>query len=199
MNTRYDIDGISSKRKSETFCSIFWCVFGVLLLLASVIAMILKGTNIIAFSISSVCAVISLAVLFYEKRNAKFGSTKGYSGIVEKIDLKIGASNGIMTVGYGGLVRKKHSQYFRDINRVILYIRSGDDIIVKELSDVSKNLEGYYKVGDEVIHIGGTRFPVKPEISGRWLCPVCGEFNAEEECACHSCKNMILTKTYNKR
>ncbi|MBO5315177.1 MAG: hypothetical protein J6B48_01975 [Clostridia bacterium] len=194
MNTRYDIDGIAAKRKSEIFCSIFWCVFGILLLIASIVAMLFKGSNTILFIISAVCAIISLCILFYEKRNAKFGSTKGYSGTVEKIDLKIGANNGIMTVGYGGLVRKKHSQYFRDINRVILYIRSGDDIIVKELSDVSKNLEGYYKVGDEIIHIGGTRFPVKPEITGRWLCPVCGEFNAEEECACRFCKNMILTK-----
>ena len=194
MNTRYDIDGIATKRKTELFCSVFWCAFGVLLLAASIVAMLLKGSNTILFIISAVCAIISLCILFYEKRNAKFDSTKGYSGTIEKIDLNIGASNGIMTVGYGGLVRKKHSQYFRDINRLTLYIRTGDNIIAKELSDVSKNLEDYYKVGDEVIHISRTRFPVKPEITGRWLCPVCGEFNAEEECACRFCKNMILTK-----
>ncbi len=194
MNTRYDIDGITSKRKSEIFCSAFWFVFGVLLLAASIIAMLLKGSNTLLFIISATCAVISLAILFYEKRNAKFGSTKGYSGTIEKIDLNVGASNGIMTVGYGGLVKKRYSKYFRDINRLTLYIRSGDDIIVRELTDVSKNLEGYYKVGDEVIHIGGTRFPVKPEITGRWLCPVCGEFNSKEECACRSCKNYIIKK-----
>lgn len=195
MNTRYDIDGIAKKLRSKAFCSVFWRIFGVLLLATSIILMLLKGSNTLLFTISAVCVIISLCILFYEKRNAKFGSAKWYFGTIEKIDLKIGASNGIITVGYGGLVRKKYSKYFRDINRVIIYIRSGDDIIIKELSDVSKNLESYYRVGDEVIHIGRTRFPVKPEIYGRWLCPVCGQLNPEEECDCHSCKNMILKKT----
>lgn len=194
MNTRYDIDGIAKKLRSKAFYSVFWRIFGALLLAASIILMLLKGSNTLLFTISAVCAIISLCILFYEKRNAKFGSAKGYFGTIEKIDLKIGASNGIMTVGYGGLVRKKHSHYFRDINRIILFIRSDDDIIVRELSDVSKTLEGYYKVGDEVIHIDRTRFPVKPEITGRWLCPVCGEFNQETKCSCKNCKSVILKK-----
>ena len=194
MNTRYDIDNIAKKRKSEIFCSAFWYIFGVLLLLTSVILMLVKGSNTILFVISAVCAVISLSILFYEKKNAKFGNTKTYSGKIEKIDLNVGASNGIMTVGYGGLVRKRYSNYFRDINRITLYIALNDEIKPLELSDVSKNLEGYYKVGDEVIHIGGTYFPVKPNFNERWLCPICGDFNAENDCGCHSCKNYIIKK-----
>lgn len=192
MNTRYDVEFITKKRKREMFCSIFWCIFGVLLLLASVVAIIFKGTNTLFFIISSLCAIISLCVLFYEKRNAKFGSTKTYVGVVEKVDVKVGASNGIMTVGYGGLVRKRYSKYFRDINRVILYINVGEKIKLLELDDVSKNLESYYKPGSEVIHIGGTLFPVKYDFSGKWLCPICGEFTDESESVCHNCKNIIL-------
>ena len=111
MNTRYDVASIAKKRRNEIFCSVFWCVFGILLLLASILAIIFKGTNTLIFIISSLCAIISLCMLFYEKRNAKFGSTKTYVGVVEKVDVKVGASNGIMTVGYGGLVRKRYSKY----------------------------------------------------------------------------------------
>ena len=192
MNTRYDVESIAKKRRNEIFCSVFWCVFGILLLLASILAIIFKGTNTLIFIISSLCAIISLCMLFYEKRNAKFGSTKTYVGVVEKVDVKVGASNGIMTVGYGGLVRKRYSKYFRDINRVILYVNVGDEIKLLELEDVSKYLESYYKPGSEIIHIGGTRFPIKAEFSEQWLCPICGEFTDESESVCRNCKNLIL-------
>ena len=89
MNTMYDVESIAKKRRSEIFCSVFWCVFGILLLLASILAIIFKGTNTLIFIISSLCAVISLCMLFYEKRNAKFGSTKTYVGVVEKVDVKV--------------------------------------------------------------------------------------------------------------
>ncbi len=195
MNTRYDVESIAMKRKKEMFCSVFWCIFGVLLLALSIITIIFRGTDILLFVISTLCIIFSLYILFYEKKNAKFARAKTYHGTVEKVDIKVGASNGIMTVGYGGLVRKRYSKYFRDINRVILYIKSNETIKLLELKDVSKNLESYYKIGTEVIHVGGTQFPVKPEFSEQWLCPICGEFNSEDVCNCRSCKNLILKKT----
>ena len=37
----------------------------------------------------------------------------------------------------------------------------------------------------------GTKWEDVPE---DWLCPICGEFNAEDECACKNCKSYILKK-----
>ena len=123
----YNIEYIEKIRKKNTLCSVLWLIFGVLLLTFSLILILTKGKNLVLFIISAACAVFAIILLF-KRKNSGLKYEKTYYGKIEKIDLKVGASNGILTVGYGGLVRKRYSKYFRDINRVILYISTEEQI-----------------------------------------------------------------------
>lgn len=194
MKARYDVEYIEKKQKQELFCSVLWFAFGVLLLVASVIAIFAKGENPIWFVISGLCAITSLVLLFREKRNAKFGKAKTVFGTVKKAHLKVGGSNGILTASYSGTHRARYSNYGRDIHSFTIYVDDGKSVHSYSIKDTSRAFDKYYEIGDKVLHIGGTRFPVKPEFSDRWLCPICGEFNSENDCACKSCKNVILKK-----
>ena len=192
MKTRYDVDCIEKKQKQEMFCSALWLVFGFLLLLSSTISIFTKGENPIWFVISGLCAITSLVLLFREKKNAKFGKLKRVFGTVKKVHLKVGSSNGLLTTSYSGNYRARYSSYGRDIHAFTIYIDDGKRVRSYTIKDTARAFDSYYEIGDEVLHIGGTRYPVKPEFSDRWLCPICGEFNPENECVCKKCKNVIL-------
>lgn len=192
MNTRYDVVGLEKKQKQELFCLVLFSIFAVLLLVTSIVCMFTLGDNLLWFFCSTLCATIALLILYKQKKRTKLGRLKTRVGIVKKLNLRVNATNGILTVGYGGTRRARYSDYGRDINVFTIYIDDGDKVCGYTVKDTSKRLESYYQVGDEVIHIGGCRFPVKPNFYDLWLCPVCGEFNDENEKVCHKCKNLIL-------
>ena len=194
MKTRYDIGGIEKKQKQEMFCSALWFVFDLLLLAASITSIFTKGENPVWFVISGLCAITSLALLFREKKNAKFGNPKTVFGTVKRVHLKVGSSNGILTTSYSGNYRARYSSYGRDIHAFTIYVDDGNKMRHYTIKDTARTFDNYYEIGDEVLHIGGTRYPVKPEFSDRWLCPICGEFNTEAERTCKKCKNVILKK-----
>ena len=194
MKTRYDIGGIEKKQKQEMFCSALWFVFDLLLLIASITSIFTKGENPVWFVISGLCAITSLALLFREKKNAKFGRLKTVRGTVKKVHLRVGAKTGILTASYSGFHRARYSNYGRDVHIFTVYVDDGHRVRSYTIKDTAKAFDKYYEIGDEVLHIGGTRFPVKPDFHDRWLCPICGEFNAKDECACKNCKSYILKK-----
>ena len=194
MKTRYDIGGIEKKQKQEMFCSALWFVFDLLLLIASITSIFTKGENPVWFVISGLCAITSLALLFREKKNAKFGRLKTVRGTIKKVHLRVGAKTGILTASYSGFHRARYSNYGRDVHIFTVYVDDGHRVRSYTIKDTAKAFDKYYEIGDEVLHIGGTRFPVKPDFHDRWLCPICGEFNAKDECACKNCKSYILKK-----
>lgn len=196
MDTRYDVDHIEKKQKQEIFCSALWFVFGVLLLVASIVSIFVGGKNPVLFVISCLCAITSLVLLFREKKNAKYGKLKTVHGTVKKVHLKVSGSNGILTTGYSGTYRARYSNYGRDIHSFTIYVDDGKRVRSYAIKDTAKAFDKYYEIGDEVLHIGGTRFPVKPKFSDRWLCPICGEFNEDGECACKGCKQLVLKDQY---
>ena len=189
---RYDLNRLEAVAKKKAFCSDFLLILSILLLLVSTVLTVIWGDILYIFIICACLWIASLLAIYKAKKSRFRLKYKGFSGVIEKIDLKVGASNGIATVGYGGLVKKRYSKYFRDINRVILYIKSGDEIKLIELSDVSRTLENYYKVGDKIIGIAGSHFPIKENFADRWLCPFCGELNPLERPDCKGCGSPIL-------
>ena len=194
MNMRYAVEEIVKKQKQEIFCSTLWSLFAFLLLVSSVGAIFAKGSDLIWFIISAMCAITSLVILYKEKKNARFGRLKTVRGTVKKVHLRVGAKTGILTASYSGFHRARYSNYGRDVHIFTVYVDDGHRVRSYTIKDTAKAFDKYYEIGDEVLHIGGTRFPVKPDFHDRWLCPICGEFNAEDECACKNCKSYILKK-----
>jgi hypothetical protein len=99
MRTRYDIESIEKKQKQEMFCSALWFIFDLLLLTASITLIFTKGENPVWFVISGLCAITSLALLFREKKNAKFGNPKTDFGTVKRVHLLVFLADSILTRG----------------------------------------------------------------------------------------------------
>ena len=192
MKTRYAVEEIEKKQKQEFFCSILWSAFSILLLASSIISIFAKGTDFIWFIISAICAVTSLVILYGEKKRAKFGKLKTVRGTVKKVHLKVGASTGILTASYSGFQRARYSNYGRDIHIFTVFLDDGHRVRSYTIKDTAKAFDKYYEIGDELLHIGGTRFPVKPDFHDRWLCPICGEWGKSGEKVCTGCGERIM-------
>ena len=77
--------------------------------------------------------------------------------------------------------------------RLGIFIQNGDRVRGYFFNEGTEEHAKYYETKGEAIHIWGTHFPVKLEIGKEnWLCPVCGEFNVNEEKTCARCKRKIL-------
>ena len=193
VDTRYDVAAIAAKMKNQLLISVTGLALGTLVAILSVIGIILFGHNVLKFTGSTLCLIGSLMLIGRETQKIKnHGRTKTTVGRVSDVDLRVGVKDSRITVGYGGLVRKRYESYKRDLYEFTVFIDEGGEVKTYTLRDVRHTLDGYYEIGDEVLHIGGTRFPVKPSFDGRWLCPVCAELNAIDNSSCSYCKNKIL-------
>lgn len=189
---RYDVELIEKSVKSDIFCHILKVVFCIFLIIASVTAAMLFSKNAPLFVACILVLIISSLLLFSEKKKAKFGKRGTSVGKVCGVDLAVGTSFGMLTMGYGGAVRKRYEKYKRDSHIFTVFVDEGGEVAYYRLPDVSNKLDTYYKLGDAVLHISGTRFPVKTDFDDRWLCPICGEFNSFEGKICRICKKKIL-------
>ncbi|MBQ8321737.1 MAG: hypothetical protein IJX92_05165 [Clostridia bacterium] len=193
VDTRYDVASIAEKMQKQLLISVTGLVLGTLVAILSVIGIILFGHNVLKFIGSALCLIGSLMLVGRETKKIKnHGCTKTTVGRVSDVDLHVGVKDSRITVGYGGLVRKRYESYKRDLYEFTVFIDEGSEVKPYTLRDVSHTLDGYYEIGDEVLHIGGTRFPVKRDIDLKWLCPVCAELNPKEQSICSCCKNKIL-------
>ena len=189
---RYDVESVEKTMKHGVLCLVLKAVFYVLLIVLSATSAILFSKNAPLFVASVSVLIISSLLLFSEKKKAKFGKRGTSVGKVCDVDLSVGTSFGMLTMGYGGAVRKRYEKYKRDSHVFTVFVDEGGTVCYYRLPDVSNKLDTYYKAGDEVLHISGTRFPVKADFDDRWLCPICGEFNSSDDKICRICKKKIL-------
>ena len=88
---------------------------------------------------------------------------------------------------------RKYDSYSKNEIRLEVFIQKGEDVHGCFLKDVVEEHADYYEAKGKAMHIWGTHFPVKLEIGKeKWLCPLCGKFNANEEKTCEKCKKKIL-------
>lgn len=90
-------------------------------------------------------------------------------------------------------VTRKYDAFAKAAIRLTISLKNKDDVHSYVLEGVTEEHSKYYEAKGEAIHIWGTHFPVKLEIGNdKWLCPVCGEFNANKEKICSKCKKKII-------
>ena len=79
----------------------------------------------------------------------------------------------------------------RDVTSGILFVQKrNENITPLGISDYRHRHFNNYEVGDEFIRFAGSRFPIiLSRTDDEWICPICGEFNNEDE---HSCKKCSL-------
>ena len=83
----------------------------------------------------------------------------------------------------------------RDVTSGILFIQKRNaNITPLGIEDYSHRHFNHYEVGDEVIRLVGSRFPIiLSRTDEEWICPICAEFNNADEHSCKNC-NLIVKK-----
>ena len=186
--TSYDVEGITELSKKRLHEIVLQLFVHSLVLVISVVLLFFYGMY---GGIALACISLFFGGRLLTKIIlADYSHIKGEIIDVRK-EVKV-----IRTTKVGGInpfgVRKYDHDGKNEI-RLEMFIKKDEKIRGYFLNDVNEEHAEYYDKKGEAIHIWGTHFPVKLEIGkGKWLCPVCGEFNANEEKTCTRCKKKIL-------
>lgn len=193
LNTPYDIVDLVEDAKKNLRNFIIQISIYVVLLILSILAIIFFGSYMLVFisSIVLVCVSAFLGSKLIKKFSfADYSSACGEIVDVHK-EIKI-----VRTTKVGGIhpfgVRKYDHDCKNEV-RLGVFLKEGEQVRGCFFNDGSEEHAKYYDAKGKAIHIWGTHFPVKLDIGKeKWLCPICGEFNANEEKICIRCKNRIL-------
>ena len=162
------------------------------ILVVSVLAVIFGGSYVLVFVIGIIATCISAFLILKRLKTIRFSDFKTSHGEILDV-LKESTTVRSITGGYGMYVTRKYDAFAKAAIRLTVSIKNNDEIHSYMLDGVTEEHAKYYEAKDEAVHIWGTHFPVRLEISGdKWLCPVCGEFNASEEMSCKRCKKKVL-------
>ncbi len=193
LNTPYNTSGLveDAKKNLRNFI-IQIAIYGVLLIL-SILAIIFFGSYMLVFISGIVLACVS--AFLGSKLIKKFSFADYSSACGEIVDVHKEIKT-VRTTKVGGInpfgVRKYDHDGKNEV-RLGVFIKNGEQVRGYFFNDGTEEHAKYYEDKGEAIHIWGTHFPVKLEIGNeKWLCPVCGEFNANEEKTCLRCKKKII-------
>ena len=193
LNTPYDISGlVEDARKNLRNFIIQIAIYGVLLSL-SILSIIFFGSYMLVFVSGIILACVS--AFLGSKLIKKFSFADYSSACGEIVDLqkeikvvRITKVGGINPFGV-----RKYDQDGKNEVRLGVFLKEGEQVRGCFFNDGSEEHAKYYEAKGEAIHIWGTHFPVKLDIGKeKWLCPICGEFNANEEKSCNRCKKKII-------
>ena len=188
----YDVDGLVAETKKNLRNSIVKISIAAVVLALSILAIIFFGSYMLVFIVGIVLACVSAFMCCkWAKRIAfsDYSSTCGEIVDVHK-DVKIVDTKVVGSIGLGP---RKYDSYNKSEVRLEVFIQEGEQVRGYFFNDGTEEHAKYYEAKGEAIHIWGTHFPVRLEIAGdKWLCPVCGEFNPNEEKTCTRCKRKIL-------
>ena len=192
FNTGYDVKNLifSSKKhlnKALLLLGLFSIVFVI-----SVLALIFWGAILPIFVIGIVVACACAFFILKQLKTIRFSDFKESHGEIIDV-LKESTTVRSIIGGYGMYVTRKYDAFAKAAIRLTVSIKSNDEIHSYVLNGVTDEHAKYYETRGEALHIWGTHFPVKFDIGKeKWLCPICGEFNASEEKICVNCKEKIL-------
>ena len=190
--TPYDTALIKQGRKTF-FKKIIPMSIYTLIIYALMIPLILYNEILPVFIATMVVGVILSVLLWREAKKIAFRDFRSARGNLEHTDKEI---RNVSTTKVGGIDifrARKYDTYRKDEIHLNVYIEEGNEIAVFTLPNVREKHAEYYDEGGEVVHIYGTRFPVKVEIGDyEWLCPVCGVFNSVGTKTCSHCQTKVL-------
>ncbi len=190
----YDVRNIVSIARRKSLRSILIIALSVALFALSILAIVLYSSYIAVFLIGAVLVCLSAFACGRELK--KMNSTDFSSAYGEIVDVhkevvfvRHIASRGLYLFG-----PRRYDTYRHTEIRLTVYIRENDDdVYYYYLRGVTEEQAEYYESRGTAMHLLGTRFPVRLEDkSGKWLCPICGEFNPDGEKLCRWCKSRIL-------
>ena len=192
-NLVYDVDGLVAEAKKNLRNSIVKISISAVILTLSILAIIFFGSYMLVFISGIVLACVSAFMCYKWVKQISFADYSSACGEIVNVHKEIKT---VRSAGVGGINpfgTRKYSNYVANEVRLGVFIQEGEQVRGYFFNDGTEEHAKYYEAKGEAIHIWGTHFPVKLEISGdKWLCPVCGEFNANEEKTCKRCKKKIL-------
>ena len=191
-NLVYDVDGLVAEAKKDFRNSIVKISISAVVLTLSILAIIFFGSYMLVFIGGIVLACISAFLCYKWVKQISFSDYSSACGEIADVhkDVKIVDTKIVGGIGFGP---RKYDSYKKSEVRLGVFIKNGEEVRGYFFNDGTEAHAKYYEAKVEAIHIWGTHFPVRLEISGdKWLCPVCGEFNANEEKTCTRCKKKIL-------
>ena len=190
IDSDYDVSSILRFAKRKVIFSSVYLSLSASVSLLSVFAIVFLGENPLIFIASAALLIISVIALIKLISSKSIISMSGAIGNIINVNI---SANGKRTIVSGiGLFRRQYDSYIVDCTTCTLFIQDDKEIKTFELSNITKKHSEYYNVGDKVMRIPFTRFPVKIHNENKtWLCPVCGAFNSKEEKCCPLCKCKI--------
>ena len=192
-NLVYNVDGLVAEAKKDLRNSIVKISISAAVLTLSILAIIFFGSYMLVFIGGIVLACVSAFMCYKWVKQISFIDYSSACGEIADVHKEIKT---VRSAGVGGINpfgTRKYSNSVANEVRLGVFIQEGEQVRGYFFNDGTEEHAKYYEAKGEAIHIWGTHFPVKLEISGdKWLCPVCGEFNASEEKTCTRCKKKIL-------
>ena len=191
-NLVYDVDGLVAEAKKNLRNSIVKISISAVILTLSILAIIFFGSYMLVFIGGIVLACIAAFLCYKLVKQISFADYSSACGEIADVhkDVKIVDTKIVGGIGFGP---RKYDSYKKSEVRLGVFIKNGEEVRGYFFNDGTEEHAKYYEAKGEAIHIWGTHFPVKLEIGKeKWLCPICGEFNANEEKTCKRCKKKIL-------
>lgn len=191
-NLVYDIDGLVAESKKNLRNSIVKISISAVVLTLSILAIVFFGSYMLVFIGGIVLACVSAFMCYKWVKQIAFSDYSSTCGEIADV-FKESTTVRSITGGYGMQVTRKYDAFAKAAIRLTVSLKNENDVRSYILEGVTEEHSNYYEAKGEAIHIWGTRFPVRLEIGNdKWLCPVCGEFNANEEKTCERCKKKII-------
>ena len=193
IKTQYDVAGLVALAKGNLCKFLTKIVLFSILFVISILAIIFYGSYMLVFIGGVILACISEFVCSKVIKQFAFSDYSSATGEIVDIHKEIKIIDTISVGGINPFGTRRFDNYKKNEVRLGILIRDGDTVRGYFFNDGTEEHAKYYEVKGEAIHIWGTHFPVKLEIADdKWLCPICGEFNANKEKSCARCKKKIL-------
>ena len=191
-NLVYDVDGLVAEAKKDLRNSIVKISISAVILTLSILAIIFFGSYMLVFISGIVLACISVFLCYKRVKQISFADYSSACGEIADV-LKESTTVRSITGGYGMYVTRKYDAFAKSAIRLTASLKNENDVHFYVMEGATEEHAKYYEAKGEAIHIWGTHFPVKLEIDKeKWLCPVCGKFNENEEKYCARCNRKIL-------
>lgn len=193
IKTQYDVAGLVSTSKANLLKFVAKIVIYSILTVLSILAIIFYGSYISVFIGGAVLACISVFFCSRLIKNFAFSDYSSACGEIAYIHKEIKIVDTMSVGGINPFGARKYDSYNKNEIRLEVFIQDGDKVRGCFFNDGTEEHANYYETKGKAIHIWGTHFPVKLDIGKeKWLCPICGEFNANEEKSCLRCKRKVL-------
>ena len=193
IKTQYDVAGLVALAKGNLCKFLTKIVLFSILFVISILAIIFYGSYMLVFIGGIILACISVFVCSKLIKQFAFSDYSSAIGEIVDIHKEIKIVDTMSVGGINPFGTRRFDNYKKNEVRLGIFIQNGNQVCGCFFNEGTEEHAKYYETKGEAIHIWGTHFPVKLEIGKeQWLCPVCGEFNANEEKTCARCKRKIL-------